>query len=448
MPELDILAIVNFLISQLFTQAPIFLGLIALIGLVLQRKKATEVFLGFLKTMLGVIVLNIGTGAIWGVVTSMAGITSKAFGVAGVFADDQAAYGTLLMFKVPIDFAYYSSMIFAVGFIFMLIIARFTPFKVVYITGHMMLWWTSTVPSVINMGMGLTGAPLIVVSSLICALYWTIPPYILHKYDKEWIPGAAFTLGHCQYFGEIGAVWTGKFFSKDPKKDSAENIKFPGWMKIFSDHTVSMSLATAAFMLGISAFAGATVVAPYTGGMNYLVWAAMQGLTFTAGVMTIMLGVRTFLGEITPAFKGISDRLVPGAVPALDCPTVFPYGPTAVLVGFLFDLSAQIIATLVLIGIRYPIILFPGPIPFFFDGAPIGVYGDKAGGWKCAAFWGFVSGLAFVFGGAMLYPMTGPLFTERTGILTSNTDQSVFITIIGWIVFLIGGKSLPIWPKL
>ncbi|MCZ7538300.1 MAG: hypothetical protein M5T61_21775 [Acidimicrobiia bacterium] len=48
----------------------------------------------------------------------------------------------------------------------------------------------------------------------------------------------------------------------------------------------------------------------------------------------ILLGVRTILGEIVPAFAGIAERVILGAVPALDCPISFPYAPNAVLVGF------------------------------------------------------------------------------------------------------------------
>ena len=48
----------------------------------------------------------------------------------------------------------------------------------------------------------------------------------------------------------------------------------------------------------------------------------------------ILAGVRLILGEIVPAFKGISERLVPNSKPALDCPIVYTYAPNAVLIGF------------------------------------------------------------------------------------------------------------------
>lgn len=46
------------------------------------------------------------------------------------------------------------------------------------------------------------------------------------------------------------------------------------------------------------------------------------------------------IAEIVPAFKGIADKLVKDAKPALDCPTVFPFAPNAVIVGFLASFVA------------------------------------------------------------------------------------------------------------
>ncbi|GAE81020.1 integral membrane protein [Cutibacterium acnes JCM 18920] len=49
----------------------------------------------------------------------------------------------------------------------------------------------------------------------------------------------------------------------------------------------------------------------------------------------ILFGVRIILGELIPAFQGIASKVVPGAIPALDCPIVFPYAQNAVLIGFI-----------------------------------------------------------------------------------------------------------------
>ncbi|MCV5633156.1 hypothetical protein OFN23_33930, partial [Escherichia coli] len=62
-------------------------------------------------------------------------------------------------------------------------------------------------------------------------------------------------------------------------------------------------------------------------GQNFIIFAIIQSLTFAAGVYIILAGVRMVIAEIVPAFKGIADKLVKDAKPALDCPTVFPFAP-------------------------------------------------------------------------------------------------------------------------
>ena len=70
-------------------------------------------------------------------------------------------------------------------------------------------------------------------------------------------------------------------------------------------------------------------------GTSGLVYALQLAGQFAAGVFVILAGVRLILGEIVPALKGISERLVPNSKPALDCPIVYPYAPNAVLIGFI-----------------------------------------------------------------------------------------------------------------
>ena len=58
--------ILNFIINEIFNQGAIFLSLIAMIGLILQKKSFTDIVRGTLMTAIGFFVLSTGTGLIAG----------------------------------------------------------------------------------------------------------------------------------------------------------------------------------------------------------------------------------------------------------------------------------------------------------------------------------------------------------------------------------------------
>lgn len=137
----------------------------------------------------------------------------------------------------------------------------------------------------------------------------------------------------------------------------------------------------------------------------------MQGLTFSAGVTIVLAGVRMMLSEIIPAFTGISEKIVPDAVPALDCPVVFPYAPTALIFGFFSMFVGMIIGMLLQIGMKAHYIILPGIVSAFFAGGTAGIFGNSTGGWKGAIVGPFIMGIILAIGTGYLIPSTGALAT-------------------------------------
>ncbi|MFC7740904.1 PTS transporter subunit IIC [Nocardiopsis composta] len=150
---------------------------------------------------------------------------------------------------------------------------------------------------------------------------------------------------------------------------------------------------------------------------------------FAAGIAILLYGVRMFLAEIVPAFKGVSDRLVPGSRPALDIPTVFPAAPTAVMLGFV----AGTAVFLVLLGVFAAVgwfTLVPPMIMLFFGGGAGGVFGNAVAGWRGAVLGGALNGLILAFGQAITWGMLGGTAPE----LATLADADWYV-----IVFLLAG---------
>ena len=92
------------------------------------------------------------------------------------------------------------------------------------------------------------------------------------------------------------------------------------------------------------------------------------------------MGVRMFVAELTQSFKGISDKILKGSVPAVDCVVTFNYSIQAPTYGFIFGLLGQVIAIVTLILLKSPVLIISGFICLFIDNGTLAVYANKAGG--------------------------------------------------------------------
>lgn len=71
--------VLNFIIKNILTQASVVVGLIALLGLVLQKKPIGTVVSGTMKTILGFLVLSAGSSVIQGSLAIFGDLFNKAF---------------------------------------------------------------------------------------------------------------------------------------------------------------------------------------------------------------------------------------------------------------------------------------------------------------------------------------------------------------------------------
>ena len=422
------MAFFEFLMNEILSLPEVLVGLIVLIGLVLQRAALAKVFSGTVKAIIGFVILGAGAGVLIGSLDALGGIIRDRFDIQGVIPNNEA-----IVALAQQTLGTETALIMGFGFLANILYARFTPLKYIFLTGHHTFFMAALLSAVLGTA-GMTGIPLVVTGSLILGFLMVLMPALAQPYMRKVTGGDDIAMGHFGTVGYLAAGFAGQV-TGDPSK-STEDIKIPERWSFLRDSLVSTALTMIIMFLILVLIAGPTIVGEYSGGQNYIMFGLMQGITFAAGFSIIMAGVRMILTEIVPAFRGIAEKMVPGAKPALDVPIIFPYAPTAVIIGFISSFIAGLIS-MFLMGITALAVIIPGLVPHFFTGAGAGVFGNATGGKVGAAVGGAVNGVLISFLPAFLLPVLGGLGFENTTF--GDSDFGVVGILIGLLANLFGG---------
>jgi ascorbate PTS system EIIC component len=442
-------SILNVL-QQILSTPSVLVGLIALIGLVAQKKPIEIVIKGTIKTILGFLVIGAGAGILVGALNYFGALFNFGFGVSGVVPNNEAIVSLALN-----DYAQATAYIMAFGMVANILLARFSRMKYIFLTGHHTLYMAALIAVVLSVG-GLEGWQLILGGSALLGFTMAFFPAIAQKTMVKITGDDSIAFGHFGTLGYVFSAWIGTLVGKGSK--STEEIKFPKRLSFLRDTSVAISLTMFIFFLVVTvkAITTADFDPALIGNSNFFIFSLIQSLTFAGGVYIVLAGVRLVLAEIVPAFKGISEKIVPDAKPALDCPVVFPYAENAVLLGFLVSFVGGLVGLGILslingAGVTVALIL-PGVIPHFFCGATAGVFGNATGGRRGAIIGSFGHGLLITFLPALLMPVLGVLgFANTTfsdadftavGIIFGNVANAV--QGVGLLAICIGVFLLPI----
>ena len=415
----------QFLLDILSTPA-ILVGLVAMVGLIALQKPVSEIMKGTIKTIMGFLVLGGGADIVVGALNQFGIMFQEGFGIAGIVPNNEAIVAQALQ-----EYGTQTALIMAFGMVANIIIARFTPLKYIFLTGHHTLYMACMIAAILVAG-GVEGVALVVSGSIILGFVMVLSPALVQPTMRKITGSDEIGFGHFSALGYWLSAQVGKVVGKGSK--STEEMNFPKWLLFMRDTSVAISLTMGILYLVVAVAAGPEFVqSQLSGGQNFIIFSLLKAITFAGGVFVILSGVRLILGEIVPAFKGIATKIVPNAKPALDCPVVFPYAPNAVIIGFLSSFVGGILGMVILIALDAPVIL-PGVVPHFFTGATAGVFGNATGGRRGAVLGSIANGLLITFLPVLLMPVLGNLGFANTTF--SDADFGIVGIILGNILRL------------
>jgi PTS system ascorbate-specific IIC component len=429
--------VLDFIGQEILNVPAYLIGIITAIGLIALKRSSGQVIGGGLKATIGFLILGAGAGVVIASLAPLGEIILDVTGAQGVIPTNE-----VITAIAAEEYGSRSAYVLVLGFLVMLALARFTPLRYIFLTGHHMVFMSLMLTVVLSVGLdGGNSWLVVIVGALLLGVIMVVMPAFAQPWMRKITGDDTLAIGHFGTLGYIAAGAAGQAVGKRSK--STEEINFPQGLRFLRDSTVATALSMVLIYeffviwgliaspdatretLG-SADAGAAVMAGF-----------MQALQFGVGVAVILFGVRTVLGELVPAFQGIAEKVVPGAKPALDIPIVFPFAANAVLIGFLSSFAGGLLALGLLAVWLEPAfglaLILPGMVPHFFTGGGAGVFGNATGGRIGAVVGGLINGVLITILPALLLQVFGEL-----GFQNSTFGDADF----GWFGTLLGTSML------
>ena len=461
----------EFFANNILKNAPHMIGFIVLLGYLLKGEKWYTTLGGTLKAVIGMLILNVGSG---GLVSNfrpiLVGLKDRfnlnATVIDPYFGQNAVTDGVMEVFGKAFDSV---MILLLIAFIVNILLVRFNKYtkcRTLFTTGHVQVQQASTAYWLIMFAMPAllkNDTLMLVVMAVVLGAYWAVGSNLTVKPMQELTDGAGFAIAHQQMFGIRLGYWAAdKFFGKDGGKKKDKEIKkvgemeLPGFFQIFNENMVCTAILMTVFFGIIMSIIGKDFFIS-AGNLketdSFLMFVFDKCLNFAVYLAILQLGVRTFVSELTVSFQGISEKLLPSSIPGVDCAVCYGFGDAnAVTFGFLAGLAGQLVAIVALILMKSPVLIICGFVPVFFDNATIGLVANEKGGLKACLVIPFISGLIQVFGSALIAGWVGmAAYGGYLGMFDWATVwpiMTVVMKYLSWAGVIICVAALLVLPQI
>ncbi|KAJ52170.1 PTS system ascorbate-specific IIC component [Clostridium tetanomorphum] len=372
----------------------IILVCIITLGLIIQRKNIKNIFVSIVKGSMGYSIIVLGSNMAINTLSVLSLVIRRALHVFDIIPSNET------MFSLTGNYNGKNALfIMIIAMASNIIIAKFSKLKYIFINGYYILYMSGMLALLIN------DKPtyiLIWTAGIYLGFFMSFCPYITAKFIKNITNRDDIGLAHFGSFAcFIGGV--SALIFKNSKEEEIPKRK----VSFMRDSNVLMavSMFIIYFLAIINVDKG--FLYDFTGEKDKIYIAFKYSINFTVAFYLIILGVRMMTDEILYAFKGIAEKLIKDAKPAMDGAVFFTYNPEMVMLGFIVSLLGGIITLMIQMKLKSPVVV-PSITTHLFSGGIAGIFGYSAGKKRGAILSALIHGIIITIIPVVFLPILQP----------------------------------------
>src|SRR5699024_3231738 len=198
-------SILIYFLNNVLSEPAFLIGLVALIGLLVQKKAFNEIVSGTVKTIVGFLLITTGAQSmginlmpIQSMLQHIFGLEAQVADIGAAMSASMAAIGTT------------ATLIFGFGFLVNVLIARFSKFKYIHLSAHVSFFSAGLIGAILSASTNLSPFLVVIIGSILQGIYLTLSCAYIAPLMKNVPDGEGFTLGHSSSIGCLISAKVGK----------------------------------------------------------------------------------------------------------------------------------------------------------------------------------------------------------------------------------------------